>query len=388
MLFLFGIAAYAQAESDERPSISVDQGFSVEKKDKFLLNLRFRMQSRFGFISTTPTDLTPLLWDTRIRRLRLRFDGYMINHKLGYYIQLSFSKADQDLENQAVPQTIRDGILYYTFNDRFYIGFGQSKLPGNRERVVSSGNLQFADRSIMNGRFTLDRDFGFFAYYNKPIGNSIVNLKGAITSGEGRNSSLSSGGLSYTGRVEYLPFGSFKGNGDYSEGDLEHETTPKLSIAATYNYNDRALRSAGQLGNYLFEERTMEGFLADAMFKYAGWAWMTEYAQRTAKNPILIDTATGSSQYIYVGNGMNTQLSYCFPSLWEIAGRYSYTRPFSEIASQTKLNETAIIGVTKYFNKHRIKAQMNVGYIVRSGNWTFDNKDNKWDILFQVEFGI
>jgi hypothetical protein len=41
-------------------------------------------------------------------------------------------------------------------------GFGQTKLPGNNQRVVSSGSLEFTDRTINNSRFNIDRDFGLF----------------------------------------------------------------------------------------------------------------------------------------------------------------------------------------------------------------------------------
>jgi hypothetical protein len=40
------------------------------------------------------------------------------------------------------------------------VGFGQTKLPGNNQRVVSSGSLEFTDRTINNSRFNIDRDFG------------------------------------------------------------------------------------------------------------------------------------------------------------------------------------------------------------------------------------
>ena len=78
-------------------------------------------------------------------------------------------------------------MLYYSPNKSWRFGFGQTKLPGNRQRQTSSGNLQFADRSNTNALFTLDRDKGFW------IANTIRTKKKAvisntlsITSGEGR----------------------------------------------------------------------------------------------------------------------------------------------------------------------------------------------------------
>ena len=49
------------------------------------------------------------------------------------------------------------GIFWKSFS----IKFGQGKLPGNRERVISSGNLQLVDRSRLNSRYNIDRDVGF-----------------------------------------------------------------------------------------------------------------------------------------------------------------------------------------------------------------------------------
>ena len=51
-------------------------------------------------------------------------------------------------------------FIQYNFYKNLSIKLGQGKLPGNRERVISSGNLQFVDRSRLNSRFNIDRDFG------------------------------------------------------------------------------------------------------------------------------------------------------------------------------------------------------------------------------------
>jgi hypothetical protein len=47
--------------------------------------------------------------------------------------------------------------------------FGQTKLPGNNQRVVSSGSLEFTDRTINNSRFNIDRDFGLFLDFKSQI---------------------------------------------------------------------------------------------------------------------------------------------------------------------------------------------------------------------------
>jgi hypothetical protein len=74
-----------------------------------------------------------------------------------YAIQLSFAPGDvgefREGENINI---IRDAVVFYRPNKHWNISFGQTKLPGNRQRVNSSG-LQLTDRSINNTRFTIDR---------------------------------------------------------------------------------------------------------------------------------------------------------------------------------------------------------------------------------------
>lgn len=391
-LVFFQIPNFLQAqtvESDERALLNVNEGIRFSKDSLFLMNFRFRMQNRAGFNSIYDGDnLSIEQFEMRVRRLRLRFDGYVMSPKFQYYIQLAFSKADLDLETGDVAQPIRDAILYYTVNQNLYLGFGQSKLPGNRERVISSGNLQFADRSIVNGLFTLDRDFGIFGYYTLRTRKcSIFLLKGAISTGDGRNASAFNNGLAYTGRVEFLPFGTFKNSGDYSEGDLEFEVKPKLSIGITLSENQKAFRSGGQLGPELYEARTLNSFIADAMFKYQGWSLMSEYMSRSTVDPVTRNDL-GDIRFAVVGRGVNTHLSRMMSSKSELAIRYAFVVPDEAIATfQDRIDET-ILGYTRYLNGHRIKVQANIGYRWLEGLSQIENARNSRTGLFQVEFGI
>ncbi|MFP4556307.1 MAG: porin [Bacteroidales bacterium] len=322
--------SFAQTELDERAVIRFDEGLGFHAPDTcFGLNLRFRMQNRIGLSTFSESDLGIDEVDARIRRLRLRLDGYTTNQKLTYYIQLSFARSDLDWDNSGVPNIIRDAMVYYNFNPNFYIGFGQGKLPGNRQRIISSGEQQFTDRSMVNSTFNIDRDFGVMAYYSNSIGEMAYNLKGAITGGEGRNARASDNGLAYTGRIELLPFGRFTNNGDFSEGDQFHEPTPKLSVAGGYSFNHKAQRAGGQRGDFLNEQRDIETWYIDALIKYRGWALYSEYMNRYTDNPVTLPPfplSTGPV-YVYNGNGFLTQLSYHFKNNFEIGTRYTKVNP-------------------------------------------------------------
>ncbi len=389
-LFIAPFLVSAQTESDERALLDVDEGIGFSKDDIFKLNLRFRMQNRVGLYSRAGDDLGIERVEALVRRLRLRFDGYVLSPKISYYIQLSFSKGDQDLENGVVPQTVRDAILYYTFNKNFYIGFGQSKLPGNRQRVISSGNQQFAERSFANARMTIDRDFGLFAYYTlEPADNFIVNLKGALTTGDGRNASIGNNGMAYTGRIELLPFGNFMDNGDYSEGDLNFEPSPKLSIALSNSINKRAMRTGGQVGRELYTERDIETLIVDGIFKYDGWAAFGEYFKRTTpNNSPITDNLSGNIRHVTTGQAFNFQGSRMLSKKTELAMRYTFLDTDEEISAFEPDRKTVLLGASRYLNGHRIKLQSYMGYEWFPEEMITSTNDDFWVLMFQVEFGI
>jgi hypothetical protein len=285
-------------------------------------------------------------------------------------------------------------MVYYNFNKNFYIGFGQSKLPGNRERVISSGNLQFPDRSIANAVYTLDRDFGFFIYKTMELGgekNPIVKLKGTITGGEGRGQVFTEG-LAYTGRIEWLPLGAFKNLGDYSEGDLEFEKKPKVSLATGYSYNDGSTRVGGQLGSTLPTSIDIKTWISDLMFKYAGWGIMGEYFYRDITDFTYDGSNEVAINMVPRGNGFNLQLSRMLAKKHEIAFRYAGVNPIKEYEQYQYRWRTKAVGYNYYLNKHRIKFQYYFGlddrYNPQTVSGVLHNFENRVYTMIQVELGI
>ncbi|GGG94982.1 hypothetical protein GCM10007415_32710 [Parapedobacter pyrenivorans] len=380
----------AQRQSDERPTIENFKGIQFTGDDStFYINFRFRMQSRLKYTSISGEDFGAESFEARIRRLRLRMDGYIYNPKLSYSIQLGFTRGDQDYDDTDVPNIVRDAVIFYNFTDNFYVAFGQNKLPGNRQRVNSSGELQFAERSLVNATFNIDRDFGIKAYYSPKIGSVPVHLKGAISTGEGRVANVTDDGLAYTGRAEFLPLGEFTNEGDYYEGDLEYEETPKLSIGGGYSFNDRTTRSGGQTGKFLSSPLSLKTSFYDAIFKYRGWAYQVEYMQRDVDDPITADPE-GELAYAFKGKGVNQQLSYVLNKDlgYELAGRYTWIKPHADIQTLEKQTEVVELGLTKYFRAHRLKLQLNAHYQTKDGIYRTDHDGNDWGATFQIELGI
>lgn len=258
-LSLFCLDAFAQRGRDEHAMIYNFKGLQFTAPDSsFYINFRFRMQNSLGAYTTSGTDLSFNEYDARVRRLRMRVDGFILNTKLTCSIQLAFTRGDQDVYNAGIANIVRDAVIFYYFTPKFYMAFGLNKLPGNRQRVNSSGQPQFAERSIVNGALTIDRDFGVRAYYKNKLAGLNYNMKGTISTGEGSSVNSTDDGLSYTGRVELLPLGEFTGDGDYSEGDLEREPKPKISLDGGCSMNKKTNRTGGQLGKELYRSVDMD----------------------------------------------------------------------------------------------------------------------------------
>ena len=371
------------------PYYSYGKGLGLTSPDSlFQLNIRFRMQNRVTYFDKEGEKPT---YDGQIRRLRLRFDGYVGNPKFLYVIQLSFAPGDvgelQDGENINI---IRDAAVFYRPNKHWNISFGQTKLPGNRQRINSSGGLQLTDRSINNAKFTIDRDFGFQVHnINEFEEKFSYNFKAALSTGEGRNvTDKADDGVAVTGKVELFPLGAFTRDGTNFEGDIVREAKPKLLLSGAFQQNNNSQRTQGQLGSTLFEKRTTRSVFLDAMLKYNGWSLMSSYMSRSAAdNPVTFNPADATDfNYVYVGDGFDYQLSYLFRNDYEVIGRYSLQHVNPEIHVFTPHVKQYSLGLTKYIWEHAFKLQTELTY--DTSQFLGGKTVNDWYWRFQVEIGI
>ncbi|MFT7395451.1 MAG: phosphate-selective porin OprO/OprP [Flavobacterium sp.] len=375
-----------KSELNQYLSSSKKLGFT-EKDSLFQVNIGFRVQSRAGF---EKTDGESAIVEGEIRRMRLKLDGFVYNPKFEYKVELGFSA--RDIGTVAVGNSgnvILDGVLFYKPTKNWTIGFGQTKLPGNNQRVVSSGSLEFTDRTINNSRFNIDRDFGLFLDYShlKPKTFSY-DLKGAITKGEGRNwVKTEDDGIALTGKVELFPLGAFTKNGSLFEGDLLREKTVKWMISGAFSQNNNAVRSQGQLGSSLFEARTLQSLFFDTMFKYNGWAASAAYMSRMTDNAITVNPLDRTkTQAVFVGDGIDTQLSYVFPSNYQVAGRFSMQKVDSEIHAFTPNTDEYALSLSRYIMGHKLKVQTEISY--EDKEYFSGDTAASWYVRFQVEIGI
>lgn len=370
-LFLSSLSQTAVAQSINKSKVGKGLSF-IAADSSFTTRIGFRFQSLYSGVQSLEDDS----YSDRfvIRRSRLKFDGYAYDPSLVYKVELSLS--NNDIGGSIIPQTgntaniVLDANLRWRFAKGFALWAGQTKLPGNRERVISSQKLQLVDRSLLNSAYNIDRDLGIQLHHTFTAGSVIFREVLALSTGEGRNITVENrGGYEYTARIEILPFGDFEGDGDYFGSDLAREETPKLSLAATYDYNDRASRQGGQLGSFFAQERTLKTFFADAMFKYQGFSMMAEYADKQAEGSPVIEYMNGDGdmrrQIFQTGTGFNIQAGYLFPNNYEVAGRYTSINA-EEITERSDAKQYTL-GLSKFISGHTVKVQGDVSLLREDG---------------------
>ena len=356
---------------------------------RFAPRIQFRAVSLWGY---EDDKFGKPLQSVLIRRARLKFDGFAYSPKLRYKIELGLSSSDiagaSEFTGDA-PRIILDAVVMWEFYKNLELWAGQAKLPGNRERVISSANLQLIDRSRLNNLFNIDRDLGIqLRHHFKPSENFVIREMFAVSQGEGRNVITGNlGGFQYTTRLEVLPFGEFTKKGDYIGGDIYREKTPKLAIGATYDVNVDAVKTRSNQGSYMkndigFYETNISTVFVDAMFKYNGFSLMGEYSYRDAANPIAKNSdGTFTDQEVYTGQGLNFQGGYVFKSNWEIAGRYTSILPKTNFSSNETQNQFTL-GGSKYIVGHKLKVQTDLTYATVGGESSYLEYRMGFDLHF------
>ena len=345
----------------------------IGKDSSFSMNISARMQ----MLGTSNWDVNNGLSNPSssllVRRARLKFSGFAYSPKLTYKLELGLSNRDigkaSSFTNEA-PKYILDAVVKWNFSGNFVLWFGQTKLPGNRERVISSGDLQQVDRSLLNSRFNIDRDMGFQLRHHFNLTDTfIVKEMFAVSQGEGRNITTGNlGGHQYTSRVELLPFGKFASKGDYRGSDLKFEPTPKLAMGFTYDFNNDAVKNRSNQGSYMtndtgFYSTNISTVFVDAMYKHKGFSVMAEYAYRDAEDAFAKNSdGSLTGDEVQVGNALNLQTGYLLSKTLEISGRYTNIDWDSDITGKGAENQYTL-GLSKYIVGHKLKVQTDVSYL-------------------------
>src|SRR5215510_6183409 len=188
MRWLIACAALLGATLHAQDVVNADtikhgsKGFIFTTADeRYELQLAARLQFRFA----TPFDQDPVTNDDfstepqttfKVNRARLKIGGHAYQPWLKYYFEYELGQSNL--------------LDFKVMVERWpWLSFkaGQWKTDYNRERVISSGEQQTVERSLINRPFTLDRQQGICIYgHLKGKGIADFNYWLSMLTGMGR----------------------------------------------------------------------------------------------------------------------------------------------------------------------------------------------------------
>jgi len=365
--------------------------FFRTRDDEFFMRMTGRIQMRYGYEDRDNVHDTEEQQDEssfNLRRARLKWDGHAYKH-LKYKIELALKSTGTVDGSKAVE--LIDWLASYNKNPALSVQFGQWKVPWNRQRVISSSNLQLIDRATSQDEFTQDRQVG--AMLHGKLFNKKFEYYAGMFNGNGRNeSSNGNNEMLYIARVSWNPFGAFGSGIGEKESDLDWSEKPKAHISAAIAFDGGADETIAlkRVGTITAKEVDKTSIVGEYGLKYRGFSTKAEVYWRKYDG---IDTSvldTNKSTKV-IDRGFFVQGGYfVIPDKFEVAGRYSLV-DFDNQRTTDATRETTV-GLSWFFAGHGNKLQVNwvrvdnerarsVSSINRS-----DDIDNFYRIQYQLAF--
>lgn len=324
----------------------------------------------------------------RMRRMVTRLTGRNSQYNISYQVQIDLTGSSEGGGDANTNNYLMDAWIAWRPIRQLNIKFGQDGSNSDtREMGMRSNTLQLVDRSPVSLAFSSIREYGLWLESKVRTGNySFLATSFSVTNGDGANVYNNDfGGLKYSGRADFIPFGNFNNGGQFRQADMAYEMTPKLVVGAYYSYNqgitDRRGRNSGDIlyldsaGNNALPDYQKYG--ADLLFKYKGFSLIAEYVNAKAIVPNTIATrvrtdgstsadftlANGEQNKtayvlnrIITGSGVNVQAGYMFRKGISVDGRYAVMMPeqysFLRNATFNLRSRYYTFGLTKYFGRH------------------------------------
>ncbi len=345
--------------------IAPGKGLVAESEDgEFSFGAGARVQFRYERLhlgAPEPGD-RPNSHSLAIRRARVGLRGHFLGADNRYKVELAVAPGEVGTRGGTLTTSpLLEAYVDFTHLRDASVRVGQYKVPFNRQQVMSDGDLQLVDRSIVDGEFALERDVALDVRSLDLAALGVLRYYASVGMGEGRNAvGASDFGMQYLLRVEAVPLGDFD---DYGETDFERRAAPRVGVGLVGGLANRASRTGGSTGPAPADGGTTNLTLlaADAIFKMAGATAFAEFALRSGeRDPGSALDAAGNpvpAELARNGWGLMLQAGYLVPKIpFDVAARWAIVRPLGDETSLSRRNELAG-GVGWYFARHALKLQ-------------------------------
>jgi phosphate-selective porin OprO and OprP len=363
---LFGTRAGAQAaappgQPDEVKVTYGASGLEVATGDGrfsvwFGLRGQFRFSTPFADDPRSIADFdAPADTALVINRARLKLGGHAYRH-VDYYMEY-------ELKNERM----LDLRFTVTRFEAMEFRIGQWKPEYNREQRASSGEQQFADRSIVNRTFTIDRQNGvMLAGHLWKDRRADSRYFAAVLNGEGRGSFDDGGERPMTmlrwqwhflGRE--LEFGQ-------SDTDRSKVAAASVAVAAVRNrsrFTRFSQEGGGELDGFpsdVAERYDVTQSMVEAAYKYRGASIESEFHWKTIEDRVAGGTTRLRGWYAQFGSFLHERWP-SFPSPLELAARYAFVDPDARV-DQNRQTELTFAG-NWFFGGHRNKITVDTSRI-------------------------
>jgi hypothetical protein len=295
--------------------------------------------------------------------MRVSLDAHGWKKLVALRVQLAFATSDLD---PVAPTPLRDAFVTLSPTRDFRFRAGQMKVPYGRQRVVSSGNLQMVDRSLVTAELNLDRDVGAVMFSEDAGGlGGLFGYSVGVFGGDGRNRTSGGYGLLYAARVALRPVGGELGD-DLDEPDfLRSKPRLQLGLSGAFNHRTDRVRSTigerfatGPWANYVHAG-------ADTSFKYRGLSITGEAFLRRAVEDRHSVTEDGETitDVARSGYGGFVQAGKFIGDHLELSTRVGVLRRLGDPESGFHSEQELGGGVSYYVKKHALKVQADTFYI-------------------------
>jgi hypothetical protein len=312
----------------------------------------------------------------RIRRFKLKLEGWILKSWLTYETQVNFpALISNNANNSNTGALLEDAAFDVDFSKGkglFRAHVGQFKVPYGAQELTSSGNQQFVDRALVSNSFFRGRDAGValwgttasnkfewrFGVFN---GNSFTR-----TFNDNRNR------LQYNARLMWQPNGSQVLNQRawvtgalYSESDFESTTAPIYAVAVNYENQNNFGATTGN-------DQKWNAVSVDGIYKYKGFSvnGMYTFAARQQE--------TGAD---FDADGFFIQAGKLFRRrTLEVAFRYGQFDPTR--SADNNLTQETRVAFSYYYARHGLKWQSDVGQVKTQAT----SATKLWEFRSQLQF--
>lgn len=335
-----------------------DEGFVFRSPDdRFLLRFDSRLQFRYAY----PSDTDPVTedefiedskHDLKINRARLKIGGHAFRSWFEYYWE--YDLAGSNLLDYRVMITKHDWLKFKA---------GQWKAQYSRERIISSGRQQLADRSIINRVFTIDRQQGVSLYGRlKGSGAIDFNYWASVFMGTGRGAGGNDDDhLMWMGRLQWNPLGRVV---PFAGSDTEHHTRPAALVAVAGVTNRSPYTRFSTSGGGTFDgtpgepgQYRVSQYLIETAFMYRGFSWQHESHWKDVEDTVNLTEGRAVGSYFQAGFFPHGLLGFV-PRPLELAARYAYYTPDTAVDDDTRHEVTVVLNCFFWEHRNKITAEI------------------------------